>query len=100
MTAIPGPRSAGETGGAGRDEPTARAVLDASQHDIARDGLDMTAMQMRLLQKVEELTLYAIDQHETIELLKDKVHALEADSSSVRRYTSRAQERRQGRRPR
>ena len=48
-----------------------------SGNDIARDGLDMTDMQLRLLRKVEELTLYAIDQHETIEILKHRIHSLE-----------------------
>ncbi|MFZ5964921.1 hypothetical protein ACOXXX_18405 [Thalassococcus sp. BH17M4-6] len=50
------------------------AFIDANRHlpdvpsaaQIAKDGLDMTDMQMRLLQKVEELTLY------TLELERDK----------------------------
>jgi hypothetical protein len=48
-----------------------------SSKDINRNGLDMTDMQLRLLQKVEELTLYTLEQHETIELLKARLDALE-----------------------
>ncbi|MEM9700793.1 MAG: hypothetical protein AAF943_18650 [Pseudomonadota bacterium] len=37
-----------------------------SAADIAEDGLDMTEMQMTLLKKIEELTLYTLDQEATI----------------------------------
>ncbi|MFZ5964892.1 hypothetical protein ACOXXX_18260 [Thalassococcus sp. BH17M4-6] len=51
-----------------------QAFIDTHSHlpdvpsaaDIAKDGLDMTDMQMRLLQKVEELTLYTLEQEARI----------------------------------
>ncbi|MDO6746270.1 hypothetical protein [Gilvimarinus sp. 1_MG-2023] len=41
-----------------------------SAADVARDGLDMTGMQMTLLKKVEELTLYTLAQEEMITELR------------------------------
>ncbi|OAN74605.1 hypothetical protein A8B82_17755 [Sulfitobacter sp. EhC04] len=49
-----------------------RAFIDTNSHlpevpseaDIKANGLDMTAMQMTLLKKVEELTLYTLEQEE------------------------------------
>jgi hypothetical protein len=38
-----------------------------SATEVAEQGLDMAAMQMRLLRKVEELTLYTMQQQEFIE---------------------------------
>ena len=40
-----------------------------SADEVASDGLDMTAMQLRLLQKVEELTLYTLQQQKLIDQL-------------------------------
>ena len=37
-----------------------------SAEEVREEGLDLTSMQLTLLRKVEELTLYTIDQHETI----------------------------------
>ena len=62
-----------------------------SAADIARQGLDMTDMQMTLLKKVEELTLYTLElesarietlttlaaQQETIRALEKRLEALE-----------------------
>lgn len=61
-----------------------RAFIDANSHlpdvpsaaEIAGQGLDMTAMQMTLLQKVEELTLYTLAQDTTIQSLQAEVAAL------------------------
>ena len=47
-----------------------------SASEVEQKGLDMTAMQMRLLQKIEELTLYTLQQQEVIEELTSKVEAL------------------------
>lgn len=38
-----------------------------SAAQIAKDGLDMTDMQMRLLKKVEELTLYTLEQERRLD---------------------------------
>ncbi len=43
--------------------------------------INVSEMQMRLLEKIEELTLYAIDQHETIEALTARLEALEGQQS-------------------
>jgi len=48
-----------------------------SADEVASDGLDMTTMQLRILQKVEELTLYTLQQQETIERLTAKIDTLE-----------------------
>ncbi|MDD9723249.1 hypothetical protein PVW51_21305 [Sulfitobacter sp. PR48] len=63
-----------------------RAFIDANNHlpevpseaEIRADGVDMTAMQMALLKKVEELTLYTLDQEQTISDLKGEVSRLSA----------------------
>ncbi|MFC6759597.1 hypothetical protein ACFQFQ_09050 [Sulfitobacter porphyrae] len=63
-----------------------RAFIDANSHlpevpseaEIRADGVDMTAMQMALLKKVEELTLYTLDQEQTISDLKGEVSRLSA----------------------
>ncbi len=48
-----------------------------SQHEIKQGGLNVSQFQMRLLEKVEELTLYALDQHQTIEQLRAEVRELQ-----------------------
>ena len=49
-----------------------------SQGDVDKAGkLNMTQMQMRLLEKVEELALYTIQQQETIDELQARLTALE-----------------------
>jgi hypothetical protein len=42
-----------------------------SANDIKKNGLNMSQFQMKLLEKVEELTLYTIAQHEQIDDLKE-----------------------------
>ncbi|WP_136444117.1 hypothetical protein [Pacificoceanicola onchidii] len=69
------------------------AFIDANGHlpevpsaaDVARDGLDMTSMQLVQLKKIEELTLYTLEQQEIIEAqarenadLAERVARLEA----------------------
>ena len=49
----------------------------ASADDIEANGLNMSKMQMKLLEKVEELTLHTISQQKTINELKTRVAALE-----------------------
>ncbi len=48
-----------------------------SEAEIDKKGLNMTEMQMILLKKVEELTLYTIEQQDTIEQLQLKLVQLE-----------------------
>ena len=43
----------------------------------AAESVNMTEMQMRLLEKVEELTLYIIEQHQTIEDLEQRLGQVE-----------------------
>jgi len=44
-----------------------------SAAEIHKNGINMTAFQMKLLEKVEELTLYAVAQEQTSRDLKDYV---------------------------
>lgn len=48
-----------------------------SAAEIAVSGLDMTGMQLTLLKKVEELTLYTLAQEKTIAALQDRLDVLE-----------------------
>nr|WP_068893383.1 hypothetical protein [Pedobacter panaciterrae] len=48
-----------------------------SEKEIRKDGQDLGEMNSKLLKKVEELTLYLINQQKEIEILKDKVVKLE-----------------------
>ncbi len=47
-----------------------------SAGDVARDGLNMTQMQMALLEKVEELTLYTLEQEAQISALTEQLELL------------------------
>lgn len=40
--------------------------------DVAKDGIDVAEMDAKLLQKIEELTLYVIQQQKEIDMLKSK----------------------------
>ena len=52
-----------------------------SAAEIKQQGsLDVTGMQLALLEKVEELTLYTIKQHETIQQLQSRLETLEGQS--------------------
>ncbi|HAP41675.1 MAG TPA: hypothetical protein DCQ94_18240 [Nitrospira sp.] len=57
------------------DMPSAAAV--------ATTGIGLGEMQAKLLRKIEELTLHAIEQHKTIESLQARLHRLERDRSSL-----------------
>ena len=68
-----------------------QAHIDTNSHlpgvpsasDVVAEGLDITEMQLTLLRKIEEMTLYILEQHETIQELqelrelRDRVAALE-----------------------
>ncbi len=44
-----------------------------SAEEVAENGVNLGEMESKLLQKIEELTLYIIDQQKEIEILKEKV---------------------------
>ena len=48
-----------------------------SEAEVLKNGVELSSMTQKLLQKVEELTLYIIQQDEKIEELNDKLSALE-----------------------
>jgi hypothetical protein len=45
--------------------------------EIQKVGLNMTQMQIKLLEKVEELTLYTLEQHQAIQKLEARLKTLE-----------------------
>ena len=49
-----------------------------SLEDIGRDGLNLSQFQMRLLEKVEELTLYTLGQEEKLEAQQRQITQLQA----------------------
>jgi hypothetical protein len=54
-----------------------------SAENVAVKGLNLGDTQAKLLKKIEELTLYAIDQQKEIELLKDKLKSVESLQSQI-----------------
>ena len=48
-----------------------------SAEEMEQDGVTMGELQIKLLQKVEELTLYILQQQEEIESLKRQIKVLE-----------------------
>ena len=62
-----------------------RAFIEAHGHlpdvpcarDVKRDGVDVAGFAMTLLQKIEELTLYALEQSRTLEAQSQRIAALE-----------------------
>ena len=44
-----------------------------TSEDVKKDGIDIGEMQGKLLQKIEELTLYIIKQQNEIDQLKEKI---------------------------
>ncbi|KRD58217.1 hypothetical protein ASE40_17945 [Flavobacterium sp. Root935] len=52
----------------------------ASEKEMIENGLNMKDFQLKLLQKIEELTLYTIEQNKEIKNLKKKVNSLESKS--------------------
>ncbi len=49
-----------------------------SANDVAREGLDLNHFCMTLLQKIEELTLYSLEQNKAIDKLKKRVDDISA----------------------
>jgi hypothetical protein len=48
----------------------------ASENEMVENGLNMKEFQMKLLQKMEEMTLYVIEQNKKIELLQNEIKEL------------------------
>ena len=44
--------------------------------DISKNGLNLSQHQMKLLEKIEELTLYVLDQNEQIKLQRQEIKCL------------------------
>lgn len=61
-----------------RHLPDIPSTVEAEQQ-----GIGLGDMQAKLLRKIEELTLHAIEQHKTIERLQGRLHRLEQDRSSL-----------------
>lgn len=59
-----------------------------SAGEIRENGLNLSQLQIRLLEKVEELTLYTIRQQEVIGALKDQNARLEARMEALERGSS------------
>jgi hypothetical protein len=55
-----------------------------SAADVKRDGVNVVEMQAKLLQKVEELTLYVIDQNKKISEQNGRIEQLEAELSAAK----------------
>ena len=51
-----------------------------SAEETKAKGLNLSTMNGRLLEKIEELTLYTLSQHETIKALAARLEALESAS--------------------
>ena len=47
-----------------------------TQNEISKDGMDVYEMNAILLKKVEELTLYVIEQQKQIEQLENKIKSI------------------------
>ncbi len=47
-----------------------------SASEVAKDGIDVASMDAKLLQKIEELTLYAINQQKEIEQQQKEIDEL------------------------
>ena len=47
-----------------------------SAEEVKNDGIDLGSMDAKLLQKIEELTLYVIQQQKKIDQLEQKIEKL------------------------
>jgi len=63
-----------------------------SAGDIERDRLDLEQMDMRLLRKIEELTLYIIGQDKLISEIEGSIDQLETENSEMYKLTKRLEE--------
>ena len=56
-----------------------------SAEEVSERGLDMVKMQKLLFEKVEELTLYAIEQHTRVQALEERIRELQSSSAPPHR---------------
>jgi len=61
----------------------------ASAEQVKDEGLDLAGSQMGLLQKVEELTLYTLQQQELIQQQQKRIAHLETDRAHLRSQQDR-----------
>ena len=54
----------------------------ASEAEVKQDGVDLTGTQMALLKKIEELTLYTLEQHEELAALRTQNSTLQQQLSA------------------
>jgi hypothetical protein len=55
-----------------------------SEEELVEEGLDLAEMNKLLMQKVEELTLYLLDQNDKTEELQKEIEALKIELSSLK----------------
>lgn len=60
-----------------------------SAQEVKNNGIDLGKMDAKLLKKIEELTLYSIEQQEKIEALKEKNKALQEIKSDIAKIKAR-----------
>lgn len=73
-----------------RSIPELARFIDEHQHlpnvpsarEVAENGLDLTQFQLTLLEKIEELTLYLVDQDQLIRELQNTVQAVGAEEKT------------------
>jgi len=66
-----------------------------SAEEMKKNGINMSDLQMRLLEKVEELTLYTLSQEETIrvqqEVINEQKKAMNGQMESIKKFEARLQ---------
>lgn len=60
--------------------------------DIEKNGIDVGVIQTTLVQKIEELTLYIIDQNKKIEEQQNKINKLESQSNQLQKLQKQVDE--------
>ena len=66
-----------------------------SAEEMKKNGINMSNLQMRLLEKVEELTLYTLSQEETIrvqqEVINEQKKAMNGQMETIKKFEARLQ---------
>jgi hypothetical protein len=76
-----------------RSLPEVKAYIDKNHHlpeipselEVIKNGLDLGQMNKLLMQKVEELTLYLLEQHQQIETLKKENSAAQSHEERLKK---------------
>jgi hypothetical protein len=61
----------------------------ASAEEMKKDGINLSEMNVKLLQKIEELTLYTIEQEKRNDIQSQKIEALEKENQSFKSLSER-----------